>query len=53
MSFEQKQVVTKYSQNNGTSGVEYVTIRSTEVINLLKDIEGIKRRLLSTLKGGN
>lgn len=48
-----KQVVTKMAGNTGTAAVDYANfpnITRDEVVNILKDIEGIKRRLLKSLQ---
>lgn len=50
---QEKQVVTKMAGNMGTASVncpDFPNITRDEVINILKDIEGIKRRLLKSLQ---
>jgi ABC-type amino acid transport substrate-binding protein len=49
---QQTRTLTSNSNNYGTNGLSYVMMESTELINILKDLEGLKRRIQRKLNGG-
>lgn len=49
---KQTRTLSSNSNNYGTNGLSYVMIESTELINILKDLEGLKRKIQRKLNGG-